>query len=60
MGRKDYIAINMDAWNEAGLGPLPVEWTWDEYLEAFANDQTRTAGGSQYHTAVTLYPPAAL
>lgn len=31
-----YVAINMDAWNEAGLGDLPTEWTWDEYIEASA------------------------
>ncbi|NLD87894.1 MAG: extracellular solute-binding protein, partial [Clostridiales bacterium] len=29
-----YVAINMDMWNEAGLGDIPSEWTWDEYLEA--------------------------
>ncbi len=29
-----YVAINMDMWNEAGLGDIPTEWTWDEYLEA--------------------------
>lgn len=29
-----YVAINMDKWNEAGLGDLPAEWTWDEYLDA--------------------------
>ena len=29
-----YVAINMDMWNAAGLGELPKEWTWDEYLEA--------------------------
>lgn len=29
-----YVAINMDMWNEAGLGDIPTEWTWDEYLDA--------------------------
>lgn len=29
-----YVAINMDLWNAAGLGEIPSEWTWDEYLEA--------------------------
>ncbi|MBQ8814912.1 MAG: extracellular solute-binding protein [Lachnospiraceae bacterium] len=33
-GLSNYICINMTAWNEAGLGELPKEWTWDEYLEA--------------------------
>ena len=33
-GLSTYIAINMTAWNEAGLGELPTEWTWDEYLAA--------------------------
>jgi len=59
MGREShYIAINMDAWNEAGLGPLPVEWTWDEYLEA-SRKMTKPGrfGGSQYHTQLyALYP----
>lgn len=31
-----FIAVNMNAWNEAGLGELPTEWTWDEYLAASA------------------------
>ena len=51
-----YIAINMTAWNEAGLGELPTEWTWDEYLEACKamtkyNDDGTVAvyGGSDYH-----------
>lgn len=29
-----YVAINMTAWEEAGLGEIPTEWTWDEYLAA--------------------------
>jgi len=52
-----YIAINMNAWNEAGLGELPTEWTWDEYLDACRkmtklNDDGTVAvyGGSDYHS----------
>jgi len=33
-GLSIYVAINMDKWNAAGLGELPTEWTWDEYLDA--------------------------
>ncbi len=33
-GLGNYVAINMTDWNAAGLGELPAEWTWDEYLEA--------------------------
>lgn len=37
-GMTYYIAINMTAWEEAGLlekyNGLPKEWTWDEYIEA--------------------------
>lgn len=33
-GLSYYIAINMDAWEAAGLGELPTEWTWEEYLAA--------------------------
>lgn len=54
-GRSFYVAINMDAWNEAGLGELPTEWTWDEYLEACRamtkTDGDRTVyGGSQFQS----------
>ena len=28
-GLGHYVAINMTDWNEAGLGELPTEWTWD-------------------------------
>ncbi len=53
-----YIAINMDAWEKAGLGELPHEWTWDEYLEASRKMTTdEYYGGSQYHTQLyALYP----
>lgn len=54
-GLTHYVAINLDAWNEAGLGELPTEWTWDEYIEAsramtkFAADgTTEVYGGSNY------------
>ena len=58
-----YIAINMTAWNEAGLGEIPTEWTWDEYLEACRkmtklNDDGTVAvyGGSDYHsTNIPMY-----
>lgn len=33
-GLSIFVAINMDMWNEANLGALPTEWTWDEYIEA--------------------------
>lgn len=35
-GMSYYICINMDSWNKAGLGELPSEWTWDEYMAASA------------------------
>lgn len=51
-GLNYFIAINMDAWNEAGLGELPTSWTWDEYLEA-SRKMTKEGvyGGSDYHNA---------
>ena len=49
-GLNYFIAINMDKWNEAGLGELPTEWTWDEYLEASrAMTKDGVYGGSDYH-----------
>lgn len=54
-GLGNYIAINMNDWNAAGLGDLPTEWTWDEYLEASrkmtqkdASGNTVVYGGSDY------------
>ena len=49
-GLNYFIAINMDAWSEAGLGELPTSWTWDEYLEA-CRKMTKEGvyGGSDYH-----------
>lgn len=56
-GLSYYICINMDAWNEAGLGELPTEWTWDEYIAACEkmteyNEAGSVAvyGGSDYHS----------
>ena len=63
-GLSNYIAINMTAWNEAGLGELPTEWTWDEYLDACkkmtkvaADGTVEVYGGSDYHSIqYFLYP----
>lgn len=33
-GLSVFVALNMTAWEEAGLGEIPESWTWDEYLEA--------------------------
>lgn len=59
-GLSYYVAINMDAWKEAGLDEkyngLPTEWTWDEYIEASRlmtkvnDDGTIRYGGSDYHS----------
>ena len=56
-GLSYYVSINMTDWNEAGLGELPTEWTWDEYLAACAamtkKDEagnTVLYGGSDYHS----------
>ena len=60
-GSCNYIAINMTAWNEAGLGELPTEWTWDEYLAACkamtklaADGTVEVYGGSDYHSVNTF------
>ena len=54
-GLGNYVAINMTDWNNAGLGELPTEWTWDEYLEASRkmtqldeNGDVLVYGGSDY------------
>lgn len=49
------VCINMTEWNNAGLGELPTEWTWDEYLAASAamthgEGLDRVYGGSDYHS----------
>ena len=56
-GLSYYVVINKTAWDEAGLGEIPKEWTWDEYLEASrrmtkrdANGNVVVYGGSNYHS----------
>lgn len=55
-GLKNYVSINMTDWKEAGLGDIPTEWTWDDYLAASAKmtkkdgDKVTTYGGSDYHS----------
>lgn len=56
-GLSYHVTINMNAWNKAGLGELPTEWTWDEYLAAskamteYNEDGTvKVYGGSSYHS----------
>ena len=56
-GLSYYVGINMTAWEEAGLGELPTEWTWDEYLDACkkmtkvaADGTVEVYGGSDYHS----------
>ncbi|NMA67343.1 MAG: carbohydrate ABC transporter substrate-binding protein [Clostridiaceae bacterium] len=56
-GMSYYISINKNAWDEAGLGDIPTEWTWDEYLEACrkmtkkdSTGKTLVYGGSDYHS----------
>lgn len=55
-GLSVYIAINKDKWDAAGLGDIPTEWTWDEYLDACrkltekdAAGNTVTYGGSDFN-----------
>ncbi len=45
-----FVAINMDMWNEAGLGDIPDYWTWDEYLDACRAMTKRDDAGN-----VTVY-----
>ena len=53
-----YITVNLDAWEAAGLGELPLDgWTWDEYLAASkamteynADGSVAVYGGSDYHS----------
>ena len=44
-GLSVYVAINMDKWDAAGLGELPTEWTWDEYLAACEKMTEKDASG---------------
>lgn len=55
-GLSVYVGINMDMWNEAGLGPIPDSWTWDEYIETArkltkrdGNDNTIVYGGTDFN-----------
>lgn len=45
-GLSVYVAINMDKWEAAGLGELPTEWTWDEYLAACEKLTEKDADGN--------------
>jgi multiple sugar transport system substrate-binding protein len=56
-----FVAINKDAWDAAGLGEIPDEWTWDEYIEASramteynADGSVAVYGGSQYSVIADL------
>lgn len=59
-GLQFYIAINKTAWDEAGLGDIPTEWTWDEYLAACkamtktSDDGSIRYGGSSYSSSNTF------
>lgn len=50
-----YVAINKTAWDEANLGEIPNEWTWDDYIsasEAMTKKDTEgnlVYGGSDFH-----------
>ena len=44
-GLSIFVALNMTAWEEAGLGEIPEAWTWDEYLEACRKMTVRDADG---------------
>lgn len=55
-GLSVFVAVNMDMWNAAGLGELPKEWTWDEYIEASramtkydSSGQTIVYGGTDFN-----------
>lgn len=55
-GQSYYIAINMTEWENAGLGDIPTEWTWDEYIEASrAMTHDDVKGGSSYQAINTVY-----
>ena len=49
-GLSIFVAINMDMWNQAGLGEIPDAWTWDEYIDACRKMTKRDDSG-----AVTVY-----
>lgn len=57
----NFVAINKDAWDAAGLGELPDEWTWDEYIAASramteynADGSVSVYGGSNYSVIADL------
>lgn len=60
-GLSNYMIINMDKWNAAGLGELPTEWTWDEYLDAcrrmteIAPDGTVACYGGSLNHSISDY-----
>lgn len=57
-GIATFVAINTTKWNEAGLGEIPTEWTWDEYLEASkAMTKDGVFGGSDYQSLEAAYYP---
>ena len=56
-----FVAINKDAWDAAGLGEVPDEWTWDEYIAASramteynADGSVSVYGGSNYSVIADL------
>lgn len=56
-----FVAINKDAWDAAGLGEIPDEWTWDEYIDACrkmteynADGTVAVPGGSNYSVIADL------
>ena len=58
------VALNMDMWNEAGLGEIPDYWTWDEYLDACramtrkaADGSIEVYGGTQFNNTPYWYYP---
>lgn len=59
-GLQYYVAINKTAWDEAGLGEIPTQWTWDEYIEAcrkmtkVSDDGSVRYGGSSYSSINTI------
>ncbi len=60
-GLTHFVAIKKNAWEAAGLGDYPTDWTWDEYIEASramtVRDEagnTTVYGGSQYQVISDL------
>ena len=44
-GLSVFVALNMTMWKAAGLGDIPKEWTWDEYIEACKKMTKKDATG---------------